>query len=184
MLSGEKSGFLPRPSIFCFKNFDLSRVQKAGAIFDPDKLNWFNCFYIKNKPDKELLRLAKKFLPDVPDKLLDKILKVEKSRLSYLAEICDRAGYFLNLADYEPEILIFKKSDGGTARLALEKVMDRLNGLKKWQPEKIKQALAAGVQANRLTHGDVFWPGRVGLSGLKQSPPPEEIMAVLEKDES
>ncbi|KKT94500.1 MAG: Glutamate-tRNA ligase [Parcubacteria group bacterium GW2011_GWF2_45_11] len=166
------------------KNFDLSRVQKAGAIFDSDKLNWFNCFYIKNKPDKELLRLAKKFLPDVPDKLLDKILKVEKSRLSYLAEICDRAGYFLNLADYEPEILIFKKSDGGTARLALEKVMDRLNGLKKWQPEKIKQALAAVVQENRLTNGDVFWPVRVALSGLKQSPPPEEIMAVLEKDES
>ena len=45
------------------KDFDLSKVNKSSAIFNVEKLNWFNCEYLKKKSNKELAILAKRFLP-------------------------------------------------------------------------------------------------------------------------
>ena len=93
------------------KNFELKRVQKAGAIFDVNKLNWFNCHYISNKSEKEIIKLADKYLPDIDHKLLIKILRLEKKRLETLDQIGDICSIFLGIVDYDPEILIFKKSN-------------------------------------------------------------------------
>ncbi|MFA6460574.1 MAG: glutamate--tRNA ligase, partial [Patescibacteria group bacterium] len=46
------------------KHFNLNKVQKGGAIFDVNKLNWFNCYYIKQLPEKELLQRCAEFLPN------------------------------------------------------------------------------------------------------------------------
>ncbi|MBI2099918.1 MAG: glutamate--tRNA ligase [Candidatus Vogelbacteria bacterium] len=43
--------------------FDLERVQKAGAVFDVEKLNWFNREYLKKLPTDILLAEVKKYLP-------------------------------------------------------------------------------------------------------------------------
>jgi len=166
------------------KHFDLSRVQKAGAIFDQEKLNWFNCEYIKKKSDKDLVKLVKKFLPEAKDKFLGKIIKIEKERIQYLEEICDRTKYFFKLPDYDSKILIFKKSNKEKTILALTKILEKLINLKKWKQEKIKNELLQVVKDTELSNGDIFWAVRVAVSGLEKSPPPEEIMEVLEKEES
>jgi glutamyl/glutaminyl-tRNA synthetase len=36
------------------KHFDLERVHKGGAKFDPDKTKWFNQQYLRMRPDAEL----------------------------------------------------------------------------------------------------------------------------------
>jgi len=168
------------------KNFDINRVQKAGAVFDLNKLNWFNCHYIKQKPTKELIKLCQKFLPNVDKCQLAKILEIEKGRLDNLSEIEDKAKMFLEVPDYNGNLLIFRKSDVQTTASALKKVYDKLNDLKEksWTGEEIKNCLADVVKENTLTNGDVFWPSRVAVSGLEKSPSPEEIMTVLGKEES
>lgn len=166
------------------KEFNLERVQKAGAIFDVEKLNWFNCHYIAKKSAKELVKLCQEFLPNVDKKLLGKILNVEKERINYLDEIGEKARFFISLPNYNKADLIFKKSDMFTTKKSLELILKNLTGLKKWNRDKIKSALAKTVQTNNLTNGDVFWSARVAVSGLMSSPPPEEIMEVLGKEES
>ena len=166
------------------KEFKLERVQKAGAVFDPEKLNWFNCHYISQKKDSELVKLCKKFLPNVDKKLLAKILNVEKERINYLSEIGERAQLFINLSDYDKGELVFKKSNLFNTKKSLQLTLLNLSGLKKWSRDKIKSALSKIVADNHLTNGDVFWPARVAVSGLISSPPPEEIMEVLGKEES
>ena len=55
---------------------------------------------------------------------------------------------------------------------------------KKWNRQVIKTKLEQTVKDNNLTNGDLFWPLRVSLSGQEKSPPPEEIMEIIGKQES
>ncbi|MCX6785598.1 MAG: glutamate--tRNA ligase [Candidatus Komeilibacteria bacterium] len=167
------------------KAFDLNKTQKAGAIFDIEKLNWFNAYYIKQLSEKELLNKCREFLPNnVEQGLLLKILKVEKERLNNLSEIGEKVKMFLELPAYNPKILIFKKSNKETTVKGLELALEILQKENDWQKEKMSQALAKAVGDNNLTNGDVFWPVRVAVSGLEKSPAPEEIMWVLGKEKS
>lgn len=166
------------------KEFSLDRAQKAGAVFDVNKLNWFNSYYIKQLPIDELVGRCQQFLSEVDANLLAKILGIEKDRLNNLSEIGEKVKMFLELPDYDAKILIFKKSDLQTTKLALQKVSKKLTDLKQWSMENIKAALSDVVTENKLTNGDVFWPIRVAVSGSEKSPSPEEIMEVLGKDES
>ncbi|KKR78720.1 MAG: Glutamate-tRNA ligase [Candidatus Nomurabacteria bacterium GW2011_GWA2_40_9] len=168
------------------KEFDLKRVQKAGAIFDVEKLNWFNCEYLKKKSNKELAILAKRFLPRADEATLQKIVKVEKERINYLEEICERSQYFFNLPNYKQELLVFKKSDKETTLKSLKLILENLNKLRegKWKVKHLHKILEQMVKGNNLANGDVFWPARVAVSGLAKSPSPEEIMEVLGKTES
>ena len=165
------------------KEFSLERVQKAGAVFDLEKLNWFNSYYIKQLSDEDLVVRCKEFLPDADKNILLKILKIEKERLNNLSEIGEKAKMFLDLPDYNSEILIFKKSTKETMAMALKKVLEKLNSISDWQAEKIKACLTEVVGENNLTNGDVFWPTRVAVSGAEKSPSPEDIMEVLGKEE-
>jgi glutamyl-tRNA synthetase len=166
------------------KHFDLSRVQKSGAIFDLAKLNWINNHYIKNKPTKQLAEMCSRYVPDINRILLKNILEVEKSRLETLAQIGELASFFVKLPDYQPKILVFKKSYKEKTLQGLSLTLKSLNNLKKWNKENIQKTLNDLVLKNNLTNGDLFWPVRVAVSGLEKSPSPEEIMEILGKDES
>ncbi len=168
------------------KEFSLERVRSSGAIFDINKLNWFNCHYIRQLPEKELLKKCAKFLPNINKNTLLKILKVERERLDNLSEIGEKVKFFLELPDYDALILIFKKSTKEITFKGLKLSLSALENIndKSWQKENLNQALLKVVGDNNLTNGDIFWPIRVAVSGQAKSPSPEEIMEVLGKKES
>ncbi len=168
------------------KEFSLERVQKAGAIFDINKLNWFNSHYIKQLPEKELFKRCAEFLPNIDKDKLLKILKVEKERLNNLSEIGEKIKMFLEMPEYDLAILIFKKSTRETTAKGLQSALSALENIKNddWQKVNLYQVMSKVVGDNNLTNGDVFWPVRVAVSGQAKSPSPEEIMEALDKDES
>ncbi|MFA5126518.1 MAG: glutamate--tRNA ligase [Patescibacteria group bacterium] len=173
------------------KSFSLEKINKSGAIFDSQKLQWLNAHYIKNiiaankKRYRDLIEETKKFLPGHEDKAED-MLKLFGGRLNYLAEIKDLSGFIFALPDYPKGLLIFKKSDRTKTKQGLESAKKLLEGLKDkdWTIAGLNKALENLVKAQNLAPGDVFWPIRVSLSGLEKSPSPAEILAVLGKEES
>ncbi len=166
------------------KNFDLKRVQKAGAIFDLEKLNWFNSYYIKNMSEKEIIKAAVNSLPQIDEKLLIKILKLEKGRLNTLNQIEEICHVFLEVKEYNKEMLIFKKSTKEDTLKSLMLVKEKLINFKKFKKDKLFILFNQIVKDNNLKNGDLFWPLRVSLSGQEMSPPPEEILEIIGKEES
>jgi glutamyl-tRNA synthetase len=80
------------------KQFDIKRVQKAPAVFDIEKLNWLNGIYIRKMDNKELATRINEIMPDLKITKLnnfDRILEVEKSRLTTLRDIENGAEFFL-----------------------------------------------------------------------------------------
>ncbi len=168
--------------------FSLGRVQKAGAIFNMEKLRWMNGQYIKNMDSAELLNrlfsfdsslasILEIFTPEQKNKLIILI----KDRMRTLADFKEASSLFLEIGDYAPELLIWKKSNKESAKNNLILLREKFNNLDdslfmQVELEKILQPLS-----EQFGRGDIFWPLRVALSGLEASPGPIEIMEILGK---
>ncbi len=168
------------------KEFSLEKVNKSGAIFDINKLNWFNAEYIKKIVAEKgteynnLLNIAKEYIPE----RTEDVLKLFSTRINYLEEVQELSSFLFNLPEYDKELLIFKKSDKEKTLQGLELVLKELENNDNWSEEELNIKLKELTTNNNLTPGDTFWPLRVALSGLDKSPSPVEILEFLKKEES
>jgi len=170
------------------KEFDLNRVQKAGAVFNEDKLNWTNSQYIKNSAIEKLLEDIKPLLKKagiVSDhKTLQKVIETERGRMKNLNDFIKSSDFFFALPDYSPELLIWQ----GLPRERIKNNIQELLSLLKSIPVKDfkKSDLESAIMplAEKLGRGAALWPLRAALSGKEASPGPFEIMEILGKEES
>lgn len=192
--------------------FSLERAHKAGAKFDVEKLNAFQQHYVRELTDDELLERIKDFaartrsLPDgqagfdsqslrrpaddlgaLDDNLLRKLVTITKDRMVTLSDFADLIRPFIAISDYDPALLVFRKSDKALTSKGLAAAKEQLeaNGDETWQSEELlSQLLDRVVASGEFSNGDVFWPVRVALTGLERSPSPAECLWVLGKEES
>ncbi len=169
------------------KEFDLKRVQKSGAVFNIEKLEWLNAQYIRNADSISLAEQLKDFLPqkwkDKKD-LLIKALYIEKERMKKLSDFKELADFFFELPDYDASALKWKG-------MTNKQISDNLTLLAS-EIEKIsetgfnKNIFEADILtlADTLGRGELLWPLRVALSGKLASPGPFDIMEALGKNET
>jgi glutamyl-tRNA synthetase len=160
--------------------FDLERVNKAGAVFNIEKLNWFNKEYIKHLPSEVIGKtISEKILRKYPGAVLKpEIIQLIAERIELWsdAEKLIEAGeldYFFNKPELDTSKIAWKTSNLEEARTHLEHVLTVLedkDALMKYAEEKGK--------------GNVLWPLRYVLSGKDKSPDPFTLLSILGKDES
>jgi len=169
------------------QKFEIGRVQKSGAVFSEDKLDWMNSVYIKNKSNEALVDLLwpeieKRKIETTRDFVL-KIVEVEKDRMKNLNDFFDLDDFFFVLPNYEKELLIWKTADLNRTIEVLQTIKDRISEL----PAEIfnKEHVSPILETLSMDRGrgEVFWPFRVALSGRKSSPDPIAISGVLGKNE-
>ena len=166
--------------------FSLEKVNKSGAIFDLQKLNWFNAEYIrkiiaeKGKEYNKLIELTKEYIPE----RTEDVLKLFRTRINYLEEVQELSSFLFSLPAYNKELLIFKKSDQEKTKQGLELILKELESLNNWEESDLNTKLKELTENNNLNPGDTFWPLRVACSGLEKSPSPGEIIVFLKKEES
>ncbi len=170
------------------RRFSLNQVGKSSAIFNLQRLEYLNGYYIRNKSDKELVKIIRKYKGEriAGDKFLEKIIHVIKDRLKKLSEFDELADYFFTRPSFSPSILIFKKSNKEATLKGLSLALIYLLKFPsaKWTIENLQNLLSEVVEKENLTNGDVFWPVRVALSGKEASPSPAELLWVFGKKES
>ena len=83
------------------REFSLERVQKAGAVFNLQKLDWFNAYYIRQLEDEELTKRLIPFVKPLDwvknQEFLTKVAAVEKIRLKKLSDFSNLASFFFKL---------------------------------------------------------------------------------------
>jgi glutamyl-tRNA synthetase len=171
--------------------FDLTKINKSGAVLDVAKLDWMNAQYIMKKSADELARIVRPFLDragkSIDPGFLEKICAVEKTRLVKAADMVDLVDSYLTLPEYDPQLLVWKKADAADAMANLEGVRAFFDGLpgETWtQIELIEAAVKGYIGSNSLQNGNVLWPLRVALSGRSASPSPFELAWALGKDQT
>lgn len=170
------------------KEFDLSRVQKAGAIFDFERLKFFNSYYIRQMP---LAELAESIRPLADFDFSDSerfaaAMKLIDGKASFLQEIPGLIRFFFVRPAAQPELLANEKM-GVTvesARANLAELAAELEQIQDWSEENLKNHLLGWIAAKNRKNGEYLWPLRVAVTGEKFSPGAFEVAAVLGREET
>src|SRR3972149_13556 len=180
------------------KVFDLSKVQKGGAIFNPIKLDWINKEHIKLLPmtiiQEEIGKRISKSEFLISKDMLQKLTPIIFDRINKWSDVDEmiKAGeldYFFNTPEYDKEGLVWKKLKDNADRFALtkgylEKVYELLHEIPEsgFNHESVKFTLSN--YAEEKGRGEVLWPLRFALSGLEKSPDPFTLAPILGKGET
>jgi glutamyl-tRNA synthetase len=166
------------------KKFDISQVNKAAAVFDINKLNHFNSYYLQKKSPGELKKALADF--ETADLKNAEAELLGRGGYSTLKEMSEYIVKLRQTPEYPKEMLVFKKSTPEATQKGLKAALETLQkvGDADWNLESLQKALADAVSEQNLSNGDVFWPVRVALSGAEKSPSPVELLLALGKEES
>jgi glutamyl-tRNA synthetase len=168
------------------KTFSIERVQKSGAVFDIQKMLWFNHEYLQRLSDDEYKKRLEDFTSSSVDSRLVPLLKERSRTLGEAAEALKNEFDFLSHEPTLDQALLMKgaKVDAATAHMHLEKVIELIGNLshEAFTPEEVKKAVFD--YATKVGRGAVLWPMRVALSGKEKSPDPFALAALLGKEET
>ncbi len=184
------------------KQFDIAKMNRAGGVFDLDRLGWISNQHIKKMSIDDLYNQGIEFLEkqDFYQSFLDrkelskedltnyvkKILKVEQERLSKFTEIGVENKFFFKAGeelDFSLENINWKENNVEDTKKALIEIKEVFQNIpeEKWTEEYIQEQLLELAGEKR---GDYLFPLRWVLSGQQKSPSPFEIAWVLGKEES
>lgn len=171
------------------RDFDLGRVSKSGAVFNREKLNWYNQQYIRALSLDELAELVAPYFEeagyDVNDReWLKRAVALEQERAATLSEIPSALGFLFELPKYDPQLLVWKKSTLEDAMEKLKLLVEFLRTVEDWETASLEVSVMNWIKEKGFGTGDVLWPMRVAMSGQKNSPGPFEIAGVLGKEET
>ncbi|MEN9524516.1 MAG: hypothetical protein RL536_585 [Candidatus Parcubacteria bacterium] len=174
-------------------SFSLDRVQKSGAIFDEEKLKWFNRQYITKLADADFAEHARPFLPEwiVPKSdTFNKLIPVLRDKIVIFSDISamfsanGELAFVKQINDYSKDSLLWKKNpnaDQASKHLAEIRGLLKMLANDSFTAETTKQAVWPYVEANGK--GDVLWPLRMAITGQDKSPDPFVSSALIGKDE-
>lgn len=149
------------------EKFDLTRVHKAGAVFDIKKLDWMNAQWIKKITLDDLYGRAIKFLEqkefyqswnmghgtcppageagnkNQKEKYLKKVLTIEKDRLEKLSEVGESNKFFFQDINYDKDLLRWKMMSDEEMRVSLEKSFDIISKIDEnsWTVKNLEKIL-------------------------------------------
>lgn len=189
-------GWCPKDNqeIFSLKEleeaFSIDGISKSPAVFDYDKLLWFNGEYIRKMSGEEFRTAAMLYYKEIfgdaekPYDVLDAILQ---PRILKFKEIPSLLGFFKELPEYSADLFINKKSKATleNAPVMLRAAIETLSAIENWQVDTIHDALIALAQSLEVKNGTLLWPVRIAAAGQTVTPGGAmEILAVLGKEEA
>lgn len=177
------------------EKFDLSRVQKSGAIWSSEKLDWVNKEHLKRTNHLLLItnyenELKKAGVKNYKREILEKLEPILTERINKFGDIrglVDRGElqFFFNEPKWQKEKFLWKGGgDYKNTAVIMNKCIELISGLSKdnFSKDKIKESV--WPYAESAGRGQVFWPLRYGLSGLEKSPDPFSIAEILGKEKT
>jgi len=207
---GTEREIFSMPSLI--KEFSIEKIQKSGAIFNIDKLDWMNGFYIREKSIKKLAEQCIPYLikdnfikaefefdglpgefyeivetkEKISLKKIEKIIGLYQERLKKLSEITELTHYFFKKdLDYDKELLRWKDMEDKDIKNVFKQLKKLLSRIKPedWTEQNLTNILMA--EAKKMDNrGQILWPLRVVLTGEKASAGPFEVAAILDKEKT
>ncbi len=166
--------------------FDLNRVHKAGAKFDPEKNKWFNHQYLQKQSNESL---AAAFTPILAEKgitvtsdTLTTIVSHIKERAHFVAEFWDLADYFF-VAPIAYDEKAAKNWKEETPEL-MRQLIAVLQTIEDFTSVQIETRVKEWMAQHEIGMGKVMQPFRLSLVGALKGPHLFDIAEILGKDET
>lgn len=184
---GEQEIFTMQELVDCF---DLSGISKSPAIFDIEKLKYFNSEYIRAMSPATFAAVAEPYIRQaVKNPAYDAaaIAALLQQRTEVLTDIPEKLDFFDALPAYDMELFVHKKSksDRESSRDMLERVIPRFEALERWEDESILDAMVKLAEELEVKNAKVMWPVRIAAAGKAVTPGGAvEICRILGREET
>ena len=166
--------------------FDLDRVNKSGARFDPDKIKWFNHHYMQNQSDNDLAIQFKsqyKALEDIDVNYIALVIGLVKERATFISDFWDLSYYFFQSPKKYDEKASKKALKEETPNV-LNQVIHLIDDIDEYTVDNLTTVIKGWITANNIGFGKVMMPLRLALVGALQGPDVFEIMYMIGKTET
>ena len=172
------------------KEFSLEKVNKSGAIFNVEKLNWLNFQHLRNKPDNEVLDMLREHLTrtgmnvsSFKDDYLKEVITAMRERVSFIKDYTEKSPYFFTPpAEYDPAVI--KKRWKPESAGYLKRLAGEFSILKNPGKNDFEDALHRTAESLKISNGDLIHPLRLAVSGMGEGPGLFDIVHILGRDET
>ncbi len=170
--------------------FDIGGISKSPAIFDLDKLKYFNANYLRALPAEAFCAGAAPYLRRAiqnPAIDLSLVAPLVQPRCDTWLDIAPQVDFLDALPEYSNALYCHKKmkTNEENSKEALEQVLPVLEGLSAWTYDAIHDALIGLAQSLELKNGRIMWPVRTAVSGKAVTPGGAvELCHILGREES
>ncbi|MBY0473061.1 glutamate--tRNA ligase [Patescibacteria group bacterium] len=172
------------------KEFSLERVHKAGAVFDIEKMKWFNHEYTKMLSLEEYEKQLSVFI-ESRGETVPPYMPAICTELRNRAQTYGEAANFLIDGEFsfmEETIptpttdLLLKgaKASAEAVKTHLQAVLELLGNQEGFTADSVKELVFP--YATEKGRASVLWPMRVALSGKEKSPDPFTLAGLLGKE--
>ncbi len=169
------------------ETFDLGKVNKAGAKFDPEKTKWFQQQYMQETPNEII---TDKFMAYLSDREIDasrsftsKVVDLLKERTVFIEDFWE-LGSFFYMAPKTFDEKIAKKAWKEDTSAILEEVAIILENVSNFTTIEAQTAIKSWIVDKRLSFGKVMQPLRLSLVGSMQGPDVFDIATTIGKEET
>ncbi|MDD3656648.1 MAG: glutamate--tRNA ligase [Atribacterota bacterium] len=175
------------------ENFALEKVSSHSAIFDMEKLNWFNNEYLKRMTDRKYVEMLIPFLKEAgylesplsseKEKWLRKVVSLMKSRVRNFRQFLEYGDYFFT-ENYSMEVKAVEILKQTGIKNILEQLLIRLKEIDNWNEFNIESKVREMASQFNLKGKQIIHPTRVALSGKTVGPGLFSLMEVLGKEKN
>lgn len=170
--------------------FDIKGISKSPAIFDIEKLKYFNAEYIRAMSPEAFAEAAEPFIRKAvkkPEISAAAIAALLQQRTEVLTDIPEKLDFFDELPEYDTALYIHKKSktdEAGSLEM-LRAMLPVFEGISDWCDENILAAMTGMAEKCECKNAKVMWPVRIAAAGKAVTPGGAvEICRILGKDET
>jgi glutamyl-tRNA synthetase len=169
------------------KEFDLKRVSKSGAKFNPDKTKWFQQQYMQTKSDTELTDF---FIPILEEKgisseksFVKKVVSLIKERAIFVEDFWELSSFFFETpTEYDEKAS--KKNWKETTPDLMKELIEVIKSIKGFSSENSEKFIKEWISGKEIGFGKVMQPLRLSLVGKLAGPHLFDIMAMIGKNET
>lgn len=168
------------------ERFDLARVHKAGAKFDPEKNKWFNHQYMMLKDDASLAKEFAKILNDKgivrEDDFIRKVVSLVKERADFVSDFWELSDYFFTAPSaYDEKASKNWKED--TPDL-MRRVILELESVSAFEAKSVETHLKDWMAKHEIGMGKIMQPLRLSVVGALKGPDLFEILSMIGREEA
>ncbi len=167
------------------EKFDLKRIHKSGAKFDPEKNKWFNHQYLQKQTDESLAEAFKVILEEkeISTSLdVTRVVTSIKERANFITELWDLADYFF-IAPTSYDEKAAKNWKEETPEI-MKQVIKQLQNIEGFTSTNIETLLKDWMTTNEIGMGKVMQPLRLSLVGALKGPHLFDIIELIGKEET
>jgi glutamyl-tRNA synthetase len=168
--------------------FDIADVNKSASAMNPDKLAWINQQHLMRLPPAKIVpelrwQLERLGVTGASDETLQAVILAQRERSKTLKEMAEASRFFFEApAVYEPKAA--RKNLTPESAPLIAEAERTLSGLADWSAPSIHAAIQALADAGGFALGKIAQPIRVAVSGGSVSPPIDQTLAILGREET